>query len=414
MSDRPPATEVPAPLSTAHLACPHATDAWLREHDPVAHVPDEDVWLLTRHDDISDALRDPATFSNTFGPVLRSHDRLPSEALAILEEGWRPKDTLFTTDPPAHRRFRSLVGSAFSARRVQRMEPDIRALAAELVDDLVARGTADVVEHLAVPLPMTIIGDQIGVDRADLPRAHEWSNGVAQELSRLQTPAQLVETARLVVEFQHYFHARIEQRRREPSDDILSDLVHARLEGEEPLDDREILSMLQQLLVAGNETTTSGITSSLLLLTNDDDLQSRLREEPSLVGAFVEETLRLESPIQGMWRTCPAGAEVGDTSIPPGSLAMLRFGAANRDAAHYPDPDEVVLDRPAPRDHLAFGGGIHYCIGAALARTEMATSLALLLDRTSWIRRAPDQPPVTYAPHMLLRGPSSLVLELER
>lgn len=412
MSDETPTTELPAPLSDEYLACPHATDAWLRQHAPVTHVAEEDVWLLTRYDHVSDALRDPGTFSNTFGPVLRSHDRLPPEALAILEQGWRPKDTLFTTDPPAHRRFRSLVSSAFSARRVQRMEPDIRALAAELVDDVVARGTADVVEHLAIPLPMTIIGDQLGVDRADLPRAHAWSNGVAQELSRLQTPAQMVETAHLVVEFQHYFHERIVQRRREPTDDILSDLVHARLEGEKPLDDREILSMLQQLLVAGNETTTSGITSSLLLLTADDELQGRLRDDPSLVPAFVEETLRLESPIQGMWRTCPSGAEVDGAEIPPGSLAMLRFGAANRDGNHYADPDEVVLDRPAPRDHLAFGGGIHYCIGAALARTEMVASLALLLDRTTWVRRAADQPPVTYVPHMLLGNPSSLVLEL--
>ena len=414
MSDDSPTTEVPAPLSPDHLRCPHATDAWLREHAPVAHVPDEDVWLLTRYDDIGEALRDPGTFSNTFGPVLRSHDRLPPEALAILEEGWRPKDTLFTTDPPAHRRFRSLVSSAFSARRVHRMEPDIRALASQLVDDLVARGTADVVEHLAVPLPMTIIGDQLGVDRADLPRAHVWSNGVAQELSRLVTPEQLVDTARLVVEFQHYFHERIERRRREPSDDILSDLVHARLEGEEPLDDREILSMLQQLLVAGNETTTSGITASLVLLTADDDLQARLRSDPSLVPTFVEETLRLESPIQGMWRTCPHGAEVAGAAIPAGALAMLRFGAANRDGTHYPEPDDVVLDRPAPRDHLAFGGGIHYCIGAALARAEMTAALELLLARTSWVRRAPDQPPADHAPHMLLRGTPSLVLDLEQ
>lgn len=405
---------LPQPLSREYLSCPFATDDVLRRQEPVPHADDEDAWLITRYEDVQAALRNTEDFSNRFGRVLRSHDRLSPEALEIIAEGWGPKDTLFTVDPPEHRRFRSLVSKAFNARRVAHMEGYIREVASELVDDVVARGTTNVVEHLSVPLPMTVIADQLGAAREDTPLFRRWSSAVVEEMSRLQSPEQQVATARSFVEFQKYFHERILERRESPTDDILSDLVHARVEGEESLTDREILSMLQQLLVAGNETTTTGITSALRLLAEHDDLQARLRRDPDAIGNFVEEMLRLETPIHSMWRVCPNGAEVAETQIPPGGLALLRFSSANRDPDHYEDPDEIDVDREQPRDHLAFGGGIHYCLGAALARSEITTAVELILERTRDVRIAPSQPPFEYRPHMLLRGLTELHLDLER
>jgi cytochrome P450 len=406
----------PAPLSSEHLTCPFATDAWLRDHAPVFHVADQDVWVITRHQDIQEALRRPDLFSNRFGRVIRGRDRLTPDALAILEEGWEPVDTLFTTDPPEHRRFRGLVNKAFTARRVARMGDYIRQVTDKLLDDLVAAdGPVDLVEAFAVPLPLTVIADQLGVPREDLPLFKRWSQAIVAELSRMASPDEQVASARSYLEFQRYFHQRIEERRAEPRDDILSDLVHARGddEDERPLDDRELLMMLTQLLVAGNETTTNGISAAVWLLASRPDLQRELRRDPERIPDLVEETLRLEAPIQAMWRITTQDVEIAGTTIPHGSLVMLRYTAANRDDRHYTCPGDLDLDRPNVRDHLAFGGGIHFCVGAALARSEMTVAIEALLHRTTDVRLVPDLA-IAHPPHQLIRGIQRLDVEIDR
>jgi cytochrome P450 len=182
-------TPDPAPLTSEHLTCPFATDAWLRTESPVHHVAEENVWLVTRYDDIQEALRHPERFSNRFGRVIRSRDRLTPDALRILGEGWEPVDTLFTTDPPEHRRFRGLVNKAFTARRVAGMGGYIREVTDALLDDLLTHdGPMDLVDRFAIPLPLTVIADQLGVPRQDLSLFKRWSQAVVAELSRLATP----------------------------------------------------------------------------------------------------------------------------------------------------------------------------------------------------------------------------------
>lgn len=401
------------PLSVAHLVDPHAVDAALREREPVRYVPAYDAWVVSRAADVEAALARPDLYSNRFGRVIRGRDRLPEEARRILAQGWPAVDTLFTTDPPDHRRFRRLVTRAFSVRRVQQMAAGIAALAGELLDACLAGPQVEWVSAFAVPLPLTIIADQLGVPRADLGRMKRFSEGVVTELSRLADPADQVAAARLVVEFQHYFHERIVARRRAPSDDLLSDLVGAHVEDERPLDDAELLMMLQQLLVAGNETTTNALSALALLLAERQDLQARLRAEPDLVPGLVEEVLRLESPIQGMWRVTTQAVELAGTALPAGALVMLRYVAANHDPARHPEPGTADPARPDARDHLAFGAGIHYCIGAALARTELTLSAELLLARTANVRLAESQGPPTRRPHVLIRGLDALRLVLE-
>jgi cytochrome P450 len=407
-------TPLPAePLSVAHLVAPHATDTVLRAEAPVHYVAEHDAWVVSRHAEVEAALHAPDTFSNRFGRVIRGRDRLPAEARAVLAEGWPAVDTLFTTDPPEHRRFRKLVTKAFSARRVQHMADGIAAVAAELLGTAVARREVDWVEAYAVPLPLTVIADQLGVPRADLPLMKRWSEGVVTELSRLATPHDQVAAAHLVVEFQRYFHSRIVARRRARTDDLLSDLVAARSDAERPLDDAELLMMLQQLLVAGNETTTNALSAMVLLLAERQDLQARLRAAPGLLGGLVEEVLRLESPIQGMWRVTTRDVELAGVTIPANSLVMLRYLAANHDPARHPDPEEPNPARPAVRDHLAFGAGIHYCVGAALARTELTVTGELLLARTRRLRLADGHGRPAHRPHVLIRGLESVRVVLD-
>lgn len=396
------------PLSSAHLSCPFELDARLRAEAPVYHEPHEDVWVVSRYEDVQEALRRPDVFSNRFGRIIRSRDRLPAEALDILAEGWPPVDTLFTTDPPEHRRFRALVSKAFTPRRVDRMTAEIDAVTRDLLASmLAAEGPVDVVATFAGPLPMIVIADQLGVSRDDLDHFSEWSEAVVAELSRLATPEVQIEAARACVAFQRYFHARIEERRAAATDDILSDLVHAETVDDRPLDDRELLMMLQQLLVAGNETTTNGIASGVWHLATDTGLQASLRAEPTRIAGFVEEILRLEAPVQGMWRIVTTDVELGGVTLPRDAVVMLRYGSANRDSEHYDDPDDLDPDRDSPRDHLAFGGGLHFCIGAALARSEMEIAFGRLLEATSSFELAPDVT-VEHPAHMLVRGISEL------
>ncbi|HSG79845.1 MAG TPA: cytochrome P450 [Acidimicrobiia bacterium] len=391
------------PLSEAHLVDPLETDEWLRTNEPVAHVPERDCWLDTSHELVAEAIMDTERFSNRFGRIMRGRQRRTPEARAVLEQGWPPRDTLFTVDPPLHRSHRLIVQKTFSAKRVNGLEPTIRSLTTSLVDAIPRTETVDIFPVLAVPLPMTVIADQLGVPRTDLPLFKRWSDAFATELSGLiEDTSDQLRLTRLEVEFQQYFHERIVERRAEARDDVLSDLVYAEDEDGNTFDDAEILSFLTQLLVAGNETTTSAIAAGVRMLAGDPDLQARVRADRSTIPALVEEVLRLESPIQAMWRVTTTDAELGGVTIPEGSYVLLRYLAANHDPAHYDLPEHCRVDRDKPRDHLAFGAGIHFCVGAALARSEVRVATEELLDRTEWIDAAWEAEP-GHPPSLLVR-----------
>ena len=399
---------VAPPLSEAHLVDPAATDAELLAEAPVCYVPERDLYLVSGFAEATAVLTDHRRFSNRFGRVMRGYERLGPRARQVLERGWPPRDVLFTVDEPKHRSHRSIVSKAFSARRVSGLESHIREIAAGLVAALPHDEPVDIVPALSVPLPMTVIADQLGVPREDLPLFKRWSDGVARELSGLITDEdEQVRLTELVVEFQHYFHALIEQRRAEPRDDVLSDLVHGRDDDGRAFDDAQVLAFLQQLLVAGNETTTSALTALVAQLAGDAELQARVRRDRDAIPTLVEEVLRLESPIQGMWRVAAEDVELAGVRIPAGALVLVRYLAANHDPARFDDPDACRLDRPKPRDHLAFGAGIHYCVGSALARLELRVACELLVDHAAWIAPAWDELP-QHPPSLLLHQLPSL------
>lgn len=378
--------------------------AALRREAPVYVVPGLGFLLVSRYAPCVEALRQPEVFSSRFAAAMQARLGGPQPALASIQaQGWPPVDTLLTNDPPSHTRYRALVTRAFSARRVARMEAAIRALARELAAGLVGAGDVDLVERFAVPLPLTIIADQLGVSRDDLPRFKTWSDDSVAPLGQMIGPERELECARSVVEMQHYFAERLAERRVAPRDDLLSDLVHARVEGERPLETEELLSVIQQLLVAGNETTTHAIAAAVQLLLEHPEQAARLRREPALVPNAVDEVLRLETPVQGMWRVAARDAELAGVAIPAGSFLMLRYAAANRDEAVFADPDRFDVGRENAREHLAFGLGIHFCVGAALARAEAAAAVEALLALPD-LRLAAGRNDFAHHPSILLRG----------
>jgi cytochrome P450 len=400
------------PFEPHLLADPFEFDRRLRHEAPVHRDPKSGVFLVSTYELILVAVRDFETFSNHFasaaGALGLGVDDDDPQIAQFQRQSYPIVDTMLTADPPEHRRFRGLVNKAFTPRRVEKLRDAMRGLCHELIDAFVDAGRCEVLADYAVPLPLTIIADQLGVSRADLPHFKRWTDGFTARLSGVAQGEETLEAMQRILEFQHYFAVRIDEAGSSPRDDILSDLVRARVDGERPLDVGEQLSILQQLLVAGNETTANAIAEGIRHLATDPALCERVGGEPALIPGFVEEVLRLASPVQGMWRRAKRDAELGGVAIPAGSLLLLRYGSANRDESVFRDPDRLDPGRGNAADHLAFGHGIHFCLGAMLARAELRTAFGALLERTERLRLSEGAAPLRYRPSILLRGLTEL------
>jgi len=410
----PPALASQNPFDPALLADPWDYYRRVREHAPVYREPNTGVFLISSFAAVTEVLRDWERFSNRFARAMGGLGSPPPEVLEVAKEGYPPVDTMLTADPPEQRRFRKLVNKAFSAKRVEGLGPRVETIAGELADRIAARGRAELLGEFAQPLPLTVIAEQLGAPREDLALFRKWTDGFVAQLGGVADLAGQVAAARLIVEFQHYFAARLEERRKEPCDDILSDIVHAHVEDERPLDVTEMLSILQQLLVAGNETTASAIVEGMWLLIEQPEQLERLRAEPELVPNAVEEILRLATPTANMWRLCTTDTSVAGVEIPAGSMCMVRYAAANRDPEQFPDPDRFDVARSNAGEHLAFGLGIHHCLGAVLARKELGIAFRTLLDRFEGFALDPSALAPRHRPNILLWGFDSLPITFRR
>ncbi|WP_235535739.1 cytochrome P450 [Sphingopyxis sp. Root1497] len=390
--------------------------AWMPK-SPVVQLS-EGMFLVLSYDLCSQATGDVETFSNNFQGTLSGAMAEDGDVAAILAEGWPQVDTLLTADPPTHTRFRKLVNLAFSMKRVAAIEENMRGVVIDLIDKMAAKGEADFVRDFGIPLPVAMIASQIGMTNDDLDKVKRWSDAFVDRLGRMIPKDRELECAREVVEFQHFVKAKIDERRANRTDDLLSDLVYAEVDGERPLEDAEILSIMQQLMVAGNETTTSALAGGLLqLIENPDQMAKAVAavdagNERAILN-LVEEVLRTESPTAGMWRMVLKDTELGGVAIPKGAMVQLRYAAANRDPAKYPDPDRFDLERTNARSHLAFGKGIHMCVGNMLSRKEMAVAYTELLKRLTDFRVADGHQP-SWPPNMLLRGLTTLPIRFGR
>ncbi len=400
------------PFDPAVVQEPHEFFAALRREAPLYRMPNGAYSLISRYRDVRDAALNTEVYSSNLVAVMMQGIERP-ELLAI-EGGTARVDVLATADPPVHARQRKLSNRVFSMRRVAALEPAIRRLAESLVGAILPQGSArwssaDWVREVAVPLPMTVIAGLIGLPGEDIPRLKRGSDHAIAILAGTNTPARLAEHMAQVGQLAAYFGERVDEAARAPKDDALGDLVRA-TEGSEALTRDEVVAILLQLLTAGNETTTSLVGSALRLLLENPDVEARIRADGALLEPFLEEVLRLESPLHGHFRLVRRDTEVASVPLAEGSRVMLLWGAANRDGDEFPSPDAIDLVRPNAKAHLAFGLGLHHCIGAALARLEARVVFETLLARTSQLRRADEK--IAHVSSLLVRSLVSLPVEL--
>lgn len=370
---------------------------------PVWHEPDIDQWVIGGLSEAREALMDVATFSSRPGGR-KASDAAIAYSKALAERGWPRQATLQRTDPPVHTRYRKLLNRVFTPATVREFTPHIDEIAVELVDRIAEQGGCEFVADFALPLPGIFIAEQLGLDRADYRRFRRWADAMLALAQRPQmTVEEALEEVEVELEAQHFLAAEFERRRAEPGDDLISMLVHAHGDDEEPFTMHELQDLMHQLVTGGFETTTAALSAGMWLLVQHPDQQQMLRERPELMGNFIEEVLRFDAPVQGLWRqtTCPV--QVAGVEIPAGAAVMARFGAANRDPRVFDDPDRFDITRANARNHAAFGFGAHFCVGAALARQEMASSFTALLSRFSSIELAEPLTPPVHEPSIFLR-----------
>jgi cytochrome P450 len=427
VTDRADTTTCPAATFDDLLAlrpdvvrCPYGAYAAQRHSDPVSYNEQLGAWIVTRHEDVLDVLRDATRFSNRMASGPSSVSGIAQQILqnADLPERTRQQAArrielsksrvLLFSDPPLHKRQRSLVNAAFTPRRVAELDGAVKELTNQLIDNFATDGPTDVVAGFSMPIPMTVIATLLGVPPSHMATFKEWSNAFTRGVGALSHDMDaIIEIFDQVDAFYDYFTEELDRRREHPVDDLLSDLLAARLDGEDPLTLAELLQMLVQFLVAGNETTTNLLTSALWMLAKDPALQESLREDPEKITNFLDEVLRLEPPVQGIWRVAVEDVEVGGTRIPADSLIYLVTGSANRDQAVYSEPDALDLDNARAR-HLTFGRGEHSCLGMNLAKMESKAALSVLLERCHSIALADPDQEVTFHRSFVLHGIESL------
>ncbi len=408
------------------IACPYPIFSDLRAAGGVVFSEALGAWLVTRYDDVRAILRDTERFSSLFptGPQTGGESLMKGimelmqdpEMASVLGSVSMTRGraaVLLNADPPDHRRQRKLVNPAFRPDRIRGLEPLIRATATNLMADVVERlkrdGEVDIVATFAVGLPMTIIAHALGVPDHDLATFKRWSDDLVMPVGNHDPSVEQVRGFVLSTKaFNEYFLARIAERKVQPTDDILSDIANAVIDGEELTDDEQ-LGMLTQFLVAGNETTTKLITNIIRHLADTPAVQERIDADRGLVEPLVEEMLRIEAPVGGLFRQTKVDVEINGTSIPAGQHLWLLFASANRDECRFAEPDVVDVDRPNAKEHLAFGNGEHFCPGAGLARAEARIATEVVLDRLKNLRLASHNE-FRYGDSFVLRGLESLVV----
>lgn len=409
-------------IATASLTDPeiqahhHEFFRALRKTAPIFYDERLGSWLVTRNEDIWAIQSDPITFSVEHGYHDLQARGMQEEFRDILRrEGGGYFPDAIMSDPPYHTRIRRLMERAFTAHRVKELEPRIRATVVELLEQVADRGQCDAVRDIAVPLTIRVIVEQLGLDHGMEDRISRWSVAVTAQIGAMQSREAMIENAGHMCELQHYLIGKMKDREVEPREDMITDIVHARIKKddgeEETLTFAEAVSLVRAMLIAGNDTTASAISNLFFLLGTRPEVVEQLRAaetDDRLLNRFVEELLRLEPPTRALSRATTAEVTVNGVTMPKGAHLLLVYGSGNDDETVFPNPREFDTERNNFTRHVAFGGGPHKCIGVALARMEikvMAREIARHLDN---IKLAIPVDEIRYAPTIATRTIESL------
>jgi cytochrome P450 len=376
---------------------PYSMYERLRSASPVLHVPRFGVWMIFNYEGVKRAIKDLETFSSAAAPG-----------------GGKPFDWLIFSDPPRHTKLRAIVMRAFTPGMVANLEPRIRQLSRDLLDPLVERGEFDLAADYAVPLPIMVIAEMLGIPLSDREKFKRWSDAILRLANTITGGEEAARAANdfgiVTTDMSLYLDSLLDERRKTPQDDLLTRLVQAEVDGQR-LTRQEILGFFQLLLLAGSETTTNLISNAILCFIEHPEQLRRLQAAPELLPSAIEEVLRFRSPVQAIFRQTTRDVAIDGQTIPRGQLVLVMIGSANRDPGQFKDADRFDITRD-PNPHLAFGHGRHFCIGAPLARLESRIALTDVLGRTNNITLASDAPwPPRNALHV--HGPTSLPIRFE-
>ncbi len=372
---------------------PYEFYALLQKECPVYEMPETGTFVITKYDDLRQVLKDFESFTSDVRIAARGPQANLQQSLLTEGGGWEHVPTLQRTDPPVHARYRKLVDRVFTIKRVREMTPHLDKVVNDLIDGFINTGECEFNDNFAMRMPGIIIAEQLGLSPDDVTTFKKWADAMlGAARAPVATEEEIRNNASIELEAQLFLADIFEDRRSAPRDDLMSALVHAHGDDEEPLNMHELQNLMHQLITGGFETTQSAINHGMWTLVRYPEIAQQLREDESLLKPFIEEVLRWESPVQFLARQAKKDVEISGTMIPAGSLVMVGYGPANRDEEKFGCPHQFDLERKGVGAHLAFGSGPHFCPGALLARQEMMSSFKYITQRMDNIQLAKPLP----------------------
>ncbi|MBT3899065.1 MAG: cytochrome P450 [Gammaproteobacteria bacterium] len=393
--------------------CPYEQYKTLRDDHPVYQDPNTGIYHVSRYEDVRYVLSNHELFSGNV------RGRAPSERQLKVnnrfqERGWVPGPTLISRDEPNHKQMRAMFNEAFRPARINQLDPFVESTARDLFAGIRKAGRCEWVRDFAVPLPLSIIVRQMGADTADLWRIKSWTDAFFKRISMMLSEDEEMATVDKEIEAQHYFQPIFERLRERPDDTLLSELVNREIpEWGRTLTDNELhAEMMADTFVGGSETTTNALSAGVKLLAEQPETWEQLKSDPDkYLRTFIEEVLRLESPVQCLLRMATEEVEISGVKLPAGAVIAVRYASANRDERRFDEPEQLDLDRVKPATHLAFGSGAHHCLGAPLARRELWWGFKVLTEEVETLNFAEDKNTFDVHPHFLLRSLKELHIE---
>lgn len=394
----------------------------MRSEDPVHYDEKLGMWLVSRYDDIVTVLRDPLTYSDKHGYAAQYASGFFAEFKEILErDGGGFFADAIKDDPPGHTRVRRLLDKAFTAHRVATLEPGITKIITDLIEQLADKAAGgqvvDGVNDFAIPLTISVICEQLGLAQYNAGKIQRWSSAVTAQIGRMQNREQMLENAAQICELQNFIIAEMKAREAQPREDMISDLVHATLDDGSKLEFGEAVSLVRALIIAGNDTTATAIGNLLFVLATRPEAAKTLQEsvdDDRLMNRFVEELLRIEPPVRGLAKMTTKEVELGGRKLPKDAHLLVLYASGNDDETQFACPRDFDLNRSNISKHVAFGTGVHRCVGASLSRMEIKVAAREIVRRISDIRLAIPVDQIRYQPTVAVRSIEKLPLTFRR